>query len=324
MLNGDQRILCEKQQYMSDWRQSVPSAKYFFRHAPNNVYVTELEGSAQEFCGWQAAVAYVLPFESPATRMDSESAERFLDLLRAKDRDALQTASSRLGLIRREDDPVLPGELSIARLRTVLTGFCACFRLRKRYKGFRYLGTCRIFCRMGTCPHELCARFLDGDKEVSMACLSEWTQAQEPESIIAADAQPIAQLRTEREHIPPLPPAAAMCTLQFLMQRANARAQKRVEATTKKRKAVAALLESPTAKRKNAMGTPVGCESPRSKLLQKLAEDLASLNFQISFGAIWSCSTEKVNSAEAKEHCLDSKLQKLLARNSCLLVKMAV
>ena len=72
------------------------------------------------------------------------------------------------------------------------------------------------------------------------------------------------------------------------------------------------------------MGTPVGCESPRSKLLQKLAEDLASLNFQISFGAIWSCSTEKVNSAEAKEHCLDSKLQKLLARNNCLLVNMAV
>ena len=122
MLNGDQRILCEKPQYMSDWRQSVPSAKYFFRHAPNNVCITELEGSAQEFCGWQAAVAYVITFESPATRMDSESAERFLDLLRAKDRDALQTASSRLGLIRREDDPVLPGELSIARLRTVLTG----------------------------------------------------------------------------------------------------------------------------------------------------------------------------------------------------------
>ena len=92
MLSGDQRILCEKPQYMSDSRQSVPSAKYFFRHAPDNVYVTELRGSAQEFCGWQAAVAYVLPFESPATRMDSESAERFLDLLRAKDRDPLQTA----------------------------------------------------------------------------------------------------------------------------------------------------------------------------------------------------------------------------------------
>ena len=89
---------------------------------------------------------------------------------------------------------------------------------------------------MGTCPHELCARFLDRDTEVFMACLSEWTQAQEPESIIAADAQPIAQLRTERQHVPPLPPAAAMCTLQFLMERANARAQKRVEATTKNEK----------------------------------------------------------------------------------------
>ena len=236
MLKGDQRILCEKPQYMSDSRQSVPSAKYFFRHAPDNVYVTELQGSAQEFCGWQAAVAYVFPFESPATRMDSERAERFLDLLllRAKDRDPLQTAFSRLGLIRREDDPVLPGERSIARLRTVLTGFCACFRLRKKYKGFRYLGICRISCRMGTCPHELCARFLDGDTEVFMACLSEWTQAQEPESIIAADAQLIALLVTEWQHVSFLPLAAAMCALIFLMERANARVQQRRDATTKK------------------------------------------------------------------------------------------
>ena len=165
MLSGDQRILSEKPQYMSDSRQSVSSATYFFRHAPDTVYVTELRGSAQEICGWQSAVAYVFPFESPGTRMDSESAERFLNLLRAKDRDPLQTALLRMGLIRREDDPVLPRELSIARLPTLLTGFCACFRLRQEYKGFRYLGTCRIFCRRGTCPHELCARSLDGERE---------------------------------------------------------------------------------------------------------------------------------------------------------------
>ena len=85
---------------------------------------------------------------------------------------------------------------------------------------------------MGTCPHELCARFLDGDKDVSMACLSEWTQAQEPESICAADVQ----LCAEREHVPPLPPAAGLCTLKVLIQRAKARAQKRVEAGTKNEK----------------------------------------------------------------------------------------
>ena len=270
--------------------------------------------------GWQAAAAYVLPFDSPTTRMDSESAERFLDLLRAKDRDTLRTASSRLGLIRHDDAPVLPGEMSIARLRNVLSGFCGCFRLRKPDKGFRYLGTCRIFCRMGTCPHELCARFLDGDKDVSMACLSEWTQAQEPESICAADVQ----LRAEREHVPPLPPAAALCTLKVLIQRAKARAQKRVEAGTKKRKAVAALLESPSTKRKRTAVSPVGFESPRSKLLQKLAQDLASPAFAVYFRAILKCKAESVTSAEAMENCLGRKLQQLLARDKTLPVKIAV
>ena len=66
--------------------------------------------------------------------MDSESAERFLNLLRAKDRDPLQTALSRMGLIRREDDPVLPRELSIARLPTLPTGFCAFFDCARNTK----------------------------------------------------------------------------------------------------------------------------------------------------------------------------------------------
>ena len=241
MLNGDQRIQTERQHYMSDWQQVVPSAKYFFRHTPNNVYATELKGPAQKFCGWKAATAYVFPFDSPTTRMDSQSAERFLDLLRAKDRDTLRTASSTLGLIRQDDSPVLPGEMSIARLRNVLSGFCACFRLCKKYKGFQYLGTCRIFCRMGTCPHELCARFLDGDKDVSMACLSEWTQAQEPESMFAADVQ----LRAKQESALPLPPAAASSTLQVLMQRAKARVQKRVEAGSKNEKLWLPFLNLP-------------------------------------------------------------------------------
>ena len=172
MLNGDHPILTEKQEYGPEWQQKVPSAKYFWKHAPDNMYATELKGLAQQFPGWQATAAYVFAFDSPDTRMDSESAECFLDLLRAKDRDALRTAASRLGLIRHDDAGVLPGEMSIGRLRNILSGFGACFRLRQPYKGFEYLGTCRIFCRMGTCPHELCARFQDGDKAVSMACLS--------------------------------------------------------------------------------------------------------------------------------------------------------
>ena len=164
--------------------------------------ITQLEGSAQVFCGWHTAVAYVIPFDSPTTRMDSQTALLFLDLLRAQDRDKARTALLKLGVIRKEDAPVLPGQVSIARLRTVLTGLCACFRLRKRYKGFRYLGTCKIFCTMETCPHELYARFLDYDSEVTMACLSEWNQVQDPESIVAESAQPSAPLGSLREHIP--------------------------------------------------------------------------------------------------------------------------
>ena len=202
--------------------------------------------------------------------MDSQTALLFLDLLRAQDRDKAQTALLNLGVIRKEDAPVLPGQVSIARLRTILTGLCACFRLRKRYKGFRYLGTCKIFCTMGTCPHELYSRFLDCDSEVTTACLSEWNQVQEPESSVADGAQPIAPLRSLREHIPAVPPASALCTLQFLVERAKARAEKRVEATSKKTKAVAA------------------------------------------------------HSAEAKEYCLDSKLQTLLAQGNCLPLKIAV
>ena len=286
------------------------------------MYVTELKGLAQQFPGWQATAAYVFAFDTPTTRMDTESAEGFLDLLRAKNRDALRTAASRLGLIRHDDEPVLPGEISIARLRNVLTGVCACFRLRKHshYKGFKYLGTCRIFCRMGTCPHELCARFSDGDKTVSMACLSEWTQAQEPESINAADEQ----LRERRKHVPPVPRAAPLSTLTFLMQRAKDRTLKRAEAGSSKRKAVVALLESPSAKKKRTAENSVSFESPRSRLLQRLAQDLASPKYQVYFRAVVNCKEESVTSAEAKENCLDTKLQQLVARDNSLPIRIAV
>ena len=55
---------------------------------------------------------------------------------------------------------------------------------------------------METCPHELYARFVDYDSEVTMACLSEWNQVQDPESIVAESAQPSEPLGSLREHIP--------------------------------------------------------------------------------------------------------------------------
>ena len=55
-------------------------------------------------------------------------------------------------------------------------------------------------------------------------------------SRIRFDSWPsLAQLPSERQHIPAVPPASALCPLQFSMQRAKATADKRVEATTKKK-----------------------------------------------------------------------------------------
>ena len=140
------------------------------------MYSNVLEGPNQHFCGWRDNTAYVFPYNTPTTRMDSQSAERFLALLRARDAGTLKTALSALGLLRQHDAQILPGEISIERLAQVMSGLCACFRLCKKYKGFQYLGTCRIFCRMGTCPHELCARYLESHPDVSMAHLSENTR----------------------------------------------------------------------------------------------------------------------------------------------------
>jgi hypothetical protein len=319
MASGGQRIQTERQQYMSEWQQVVPCAEQFFRHTPNNVFSKELLGDAQEFMGWHATAAYVFPFDTPTTRMDSESAERFLDLLRAKDRDALMMASARLGLIRSEEAPVLPGELSIARMRNVLTGFCACFKLRRTYKGFRWLGTCRIFCRMGSCPHELCARFLGGDADVSMACLSQWTHAEEPASIEAADVQ----LRAEKQHVPPLPPAAALCTLTFLMQRAKQRSEKRAAAGTKRRRSVASLLESPSRKMRSEVTTDAS-EVARRKLLDKLAQHLASQSYTVYFPTLQKCLADSVTLKEAKKSGVERHVRQLLVRDKSLPVKLAV
>ena len=134
---------------------------------------------------------------------------------------------------------------------------------------------------------------------MSMACLSEWTQAQEPESINAADEQ----LRERRKHVPPVPRAAALSTLTFLMQRAKERTLKRAEAGSTKRKAVAALLASPSAKKKRTAENSVSFESPRSRLLQRLAQDLESPKYQVYFHAIASCVEKGHSGRSQRELC---------------------
>ncbi len=324
MLSGDQRIWCKSQAPSTSERQTVPSAKYFFRHAPNNVYITQLKGSAQLFCGWHADVAYVIPFDSPTTRMDMQTAELFLDLLRAQDRAKAQTSLLKLGVMRNEDASFLPGQVSIPRLRTILTGLCACFRLRQKYKGFWYLGTCKIFCMMGTCPHELYARFLDCDSEVTTACLSDWDLLHDSKLDGAPSVVRSAPLGSSREHVPAMPSAPSLYTLQFLKERAKARSEKRVEAMSTKRQQVAALLDSPTAKRKKIMSTLPDCETLRNNLLQKLADNLASSHFSVRLGVVLTCMHENVSLAEAKQHGLDRKLKKLLDPGQCLPLEIAV
>ena len=129
MLNGDQSIHIKKHQDLSHWQQVVRPAVNFIRYTPNNMYSNVLEGPDQHFCGWRANTAYVFPYNTPTTRMDSQSAERFLALLRARDAGTLKTALSALGLLRHDDAPVLLGEMSIEGLAQVMSGFWTCFRL---------------------------------------------------------------------------------------------------------------------------------------------------------------------------------------------------
>ena len=84
--------------------------------------------------------------------MDTQTALFFLDLLNAQNRDRAQTALLKLGVMRQEDAQIFAGQVSIARVRTILTRLSACFRLHKKYKGLQYL---RTISTMGTYPHEL-------------------------------------------------------------------------------------------------------------------------------------------------------------------------
>ena len=64
-------------------------------------------------------------------------------------------------------------------------------------------------------------------------------------------------------------------------------------------------------------------ESPRSKLVQKLARDLDGPNWGIRFQAILTCRKQSVLPAEAKGFGLDTKLMQLLARDKSLPIKLA-
>ena len=161
----------------------MPSAVNFFRSTPNNMYSEIWEGPDEHFSGWRTATAYVFPFDTPTTRMDSQTAQRCLALLRAREAGTLKTALSALGFLRQDDAQVLPGEISIERLSQVMPGLCASLKLCKQYKGFQYLENCIFFCRMGTCPHELCARYLQQDPDVSMASLTKWPHTRQPRSM---------------------------------------------------------------------------------------------------------------------------------------------
>ena len=112
MLNGNRGIhVRKKHQDLSHWQQDVRPAVNSIQYTPNNMYSNVLEGPDQHFCGWRANTAYVFPYNTPTTRMDSQSAERFLALLRARDAGTLKTALSALGRLRHDDAQVLPGEI---------------------------------------------------------------------------------------------------------------------------------------------------------------------------------------------------------------------
>ena len=87
---------------------------------------------------------------------------------------------------------------------------------------------------------------------------------------------------------------------------------------------MAALLESPNAKRKSTTVPWAELKSPRSKLLEEIVRDLECPQWGVNFGAVVRCRAEFVSTAEAKQNSLDGKLQRLLARDKSLPVTIAV
>ena len=112
--------------------------------------------------------------------MDFHTSSWFLNQLPALDKHKARTVLFKLGVIRRVGAPVYPGQVSIARLWTIMAAFGVCVRLRKRYTGVGFWEPARLFCTMETCCHALYALF-------TLACLSEWNQVQESESFFFAE-----------------------------------------------------------------------------------------------------------------------------------------
>ena len=81
--------------------------KILLCYAPNIGSITELEGSAQDFCVFAGCYCIRDSFDCPAPRMSSQPAVNFLDPLRANDRDSGRVALLGLGVIRKEDDSFL-------------------------------------------------------------------------------------------------------------------------------------------------------------------------------------------------------------------------
>ena len=140
---------------------------------------------------------------------------------------------------------------------------------------------------MGTCPHELCARYLQQDPDVSMASLTKWPHTQQPKSVSTADVQ----LRAKQQSAFSQPPAAAGSTLQTLMLRAQTRMQKQVDKDSTKRKGCGYPSRISQKEKEEEYYTAFGrFESPRSKLLQELAKRIGDGSWSDCFQALLTCT----------------------------------
>ena len=182
------------------------------------------EGPDEHFSGWRTATAYVFPFDTPTTRMDSQTAQRCLALLRAREAGTLKTALSALGFLRQNDAQVLPGEISIERLSQVMPGLCASLKLCKQYKGFQYLETCIFFAEWA---RVLMSYVLAIYNKTLMyqSRFNKMAPDTQPESLSAANVQ----LRAKQQSAFSQPSAAAGSTLQTLQLRAQTKMQKQTE-----------------------------------------------------------------------------------------------
>ena len=130
---------------------TCPISKYLFRHAPDLVLRHRVTGirSRVFFCGWQALVAYMFPFESPATPMDSERVPSVSWICCAPKTETHYGLLLEVGL-----DTTGRGSSfargTIHRSSANRPDWMPClFPSAQEIQSFRYLGICRISCRLG-------------------------------------------------------------------------------------------------------------------------------------------------------------------------------